>query len=165
MVHAGLVETLNERFAVSKGAPLELDGQTVFGWWVPDNVPAEVSVRFESRQGDRRQGIALSCDGGQLAVEAGDETVLSPKLAIWADSAPEETRVVVQPRPWAGVRRLGIYNIWEGKWGQTDAWIGNAGVLVERLGSGPEYEVRLRCSCGFGAPDFDDLVVRVACRG
>lgn len=70
-MHAGPVEKLNERFAASKGAPLELDGETVFGWWVPEAVPVEVLIRFESRQGDRRQGVALTCDEGQLEVKVG----------------------------------------------------------------------------------------------
>jgi hypothetical protein len=44
--------------------------------------------------------------------------------------------------------------------GDTQAWIGNAGILIEQRAD----HVVLRCSDGYDEPTFDDLVVTVSIR-
>jgi hypothetical protein len=50
-----------------------------------------------------------------------------------------------------------VWNCWEVN-GVMHAWLGNAGMRVERT---PNGAIQLRCSDGDGVPDFEDLVVRI----
>lgn len=76
-------------------------------------------------------------------------------IILWVDTAPSDVEIVCKaPRTGAVIR---IWNAWRDSAGTTQAWLRNAGMLVDATGAG----VILRCSDGLGPPDFDDLIVKI----
>jgi hypothetical protein len=65
----------------------------------------------------------------------------------------------VRPRSSRTPATLRVWNAWRDSTGTMQAWIGEAGMLVEEPARG---EFVLRCSDGFDAPTFGDLVVRIS---
>ena len=51
-----------------------------------------------------------------------------------------------------------MWNSWRDGQGAMQAWVGDAGMLVEE---GEGGRIVLRCSDGFDRPSFDDLVVEL----
>jgi hypothetical protein len=77
-------------------------------------------------------------------------------VILWTDTAPAESRIpIVRTK---GALRLRMWNVWRGRADATQAWIGNAGLIVTRIDS---QNYLLECSAGPGEPSFDDLHVRV----
>jgi hypothetical protein len=147
------VTRLAERFAAAQGAPVELDGRLVHMLFELPPIEAPARLSFELRAGSgRAQGIRLKARGGVLefADRALDDAVL------WCETAPPTVTAEVRPREPTTVR---VWNVWRDPAGTTQAWIGDAGMRVEEAGPGAWV---LRCSDGFDAPTFDDLVVRLA---
>lgn len=79
------------------------------------------------------------------------------QFVLWADTAPEFTDITpVKVKPGAEVR---LMNVWrDEKYGSTLHGLNYSGI---QLDSRPNGSVMLRCSDGWGPPDFSDLVVVV----
>jgi hypothetical protein len=147
---------LAERLAAAHGAPIEVDGKLVHMLFElpPIDVPAQ--LRIALRAGSARpQAVRLKVREGTLLVsgERADDVVL------WSDSAPPVVTASVRPLSAGKPATLRVWNAWRDPAGTMQAWIGDAGMLVEEPGPG---EFVLRCSDGFDAPTFDDLVVRLS---
>jgi hypothetical protein len=143
--------SLSGRLAESKGEPIEYEGQTVHGIYRWDVHPGDVlRVSFQHATSEVRQGLNVAIKEGQLSVEG----QRIKRLVLWADTAPKAVDVVCQP-PKSGAL-LQAWNCWD-RYGRMDAWMGNAGMLVERR----DGAVVLKCSDGIGSPDFRDLVVEL----
>jgi hypothetical protein len=143
-----MAERLAERFQAARGAPIELDGRLVhmLHELPPLTAPARLRIGLRT-SAPRPQGLRLRARGGELVVggRALDDVVL------WSDTAPPE--VVLGLRP-AGTLTVRLWNVWRDGAGTMQAWIGDAGMLVE--------DGRLRCSDGFDRPSFGDLEVALA---
>lgn len=151
-MQTGAVSSLGEQFMQSKGRPVDLDGQRVHMAFDMGPLPAgTLRIRMDSRR-NLRQGMAVKSDGGRMHVAKHTGEL----FAFWSDTAPD--CVEVELTPLRGHKDMGVrvWNIWTSqRWGNTDAWIGNAGLLIE---TADPYHAVLRASAGPGDPSFDDLV-------
>jgi hypothetical protein len=144
--------TLAERFAAVEGAPVDVDGRLAHMLYELPPIAAPAALRIALRAaGARPEGLRLKARHGRVVVngEGLDDVVL------WSDTAPPEVVAELQP----GGRRpmsLRMWNTWRDPQGTMQAWIGDAGMLVDE-----GEPVVLRCSDGFDRPSFDDLVVEL----
>lgn len=153
--------TLGDRFLKSKGQSIELDGLTVHMSYekrVSSDVRAlEITVVQASSR--FRHGISMSAHGAKMRING--QTL--QKAIVWTDTAPFPLVVELISRSSANVpevaaRSVRFWNSWDDGSGITHAWIGNAGLLIDRQS---ESVVRLRCSDGGGEIDFESLVLDI----
>jgi hypothetical protein len=98
------------------------------------------------------QGLRLKAVHGQIDIN--DEK--HPEVILWADTSPQTVHVSVISKSGCILK---IWNVWKIN-GLIQAWIGNAGFLVNRQAG----ELKLECSDGTGAIDFSSLVVELNAR-
>ncbi|HEX4344912.1 MAG TPA: hypothetical protein VHZ31_05065 [Solirubrobacteraceae bacterium] len=151
-----MAERLAGRFASAGDAAIEVDGQLVHMLYEldPMQTPTRLSINLTSAS-RRPQGLRLKARGGTIAVDGRrlDDIVL------WTDTAPALSTAVLVPSDRSVPLTLRVWNVWRDPAATMQAWIGDAGIIVD--GQSPERVV-LRCSDGFDAPMFDDLVVELA---
>ena len=149
-----MIKALSDLFAEARTPSLDWEGKPAFAIYEMP-APQRIMVELLRSKISPVQGLSLKAYGGVLQI---DEAV-SPHMLVWADTAPEQ--VTVSFKPWEGQKaKLKIWNVWRGKVGGvevTQAWLGNAGMRVERSNS----ELFLRCSDGEGPVDFADLEARM----
>jgi hypothetical protein len=146
---------LAERFQAAQGAPVEVDGQLAHMMYELPPVTAPLRLRVVLKPGaERPEGLRIKARNGQVVVN--DQAL--EDVVLWSDSAPPEVVATLEP---AGTKPMSVrvWNTWRDQQGATQAWIGDAGMVVEEAGDG---RVTLRCSDGFDRPSFDDLVVELA---
>lgn len=149
-----MTKPISKLFEEAKATCVDWEGEPLHGLY---EMPAPKSLIVELLRSKSTpvQGLTLKAYGGVLLVN----DVEAPEIVIWADTAPE--RANVSFKPWEGRKaKLKIWNVWRGKVGGVDvtqAWLGNAGMRIEQVGS----QISLRCSDGEGPVDFDDLAARV----
>jgi hypothetical protein len=145
---------LAERFQAAQGAPIEVDGQTAVMVYdlPPTEAPAPLQIELETSS-DRPQGLRLKARGGEIV--ANDQAL--DDVVLWTDTAPPQSTAELRPK---GSKPMTVraWNVWRDEAGTMQAWIGDAGIVVEDDGSGT---VTLRCSDGYDEPSFDDLVVKL----
>lgn len=145
------MKTLGERFRESRGAPLSVDDHLV-------HMIYERSVEFGDILGVHRlkqckkpvQALRLKIDSGTLSIDGKK----LKDIVLWADSSPEFVEVKCLPRD-GEKATLKVWNAWRDDEGVMQAWIGNAGVLIDEHESG----ALLHCSGGTESVDFENLVV------
>lgn len=149
------VPCLSELFMAAQGAPIEVDGQLVHMMYElpPIGGPATLHVSLEASE-TRPQGVRLKARNGKVQVN--DRLV--DDVVLWSDTVPPIVTAIVQPQSPRKPMTLRVWNAWRDPAGTMQAWIGDAGMLVEEDEPG---KVVLRCSDGFDAPTFDDLVVHL----
>jgi hypothetical protein len=96
--------------------------------------------------------VRLKLRGGHLDI---NEQQLDD-VVLWTETSPSPTHATIRAtsRKPAALR---VWNAWRDNSGTMQAWIGNAGILVEEQSN----EVTLKCSDGFDEPTFDDLIVKL----
>jgi hypothetical protein len=147
---------LAERFAAAHGAPVEVDGGLAHMMLELPPIGGPATLRIELRtDSSRPQAIRLKARGGKVLLDA----QLVDDVVLWSDTAPPAVTASLRPT-WSGApMTVRVWNAWRDPAGTMQAWIGDAGMLVEEEKPGV---VMLRCSDGFDAPTFDDLIVRLA---
>jgi hypothetical protein len=146
---------LAERFQAAQGAPVEVDGQLAHMMYELPPVTAPLRLRIALKPGgERPEGLRLKARNGQIVVN--DQAL--EDVVLWSDSAPPEVEATLEP---AGSKPMSVrvWNTWRDQQGATQAWIGDAGMVVEEAGDG---RVTLHCSDGFDRPSFGDLVAELA---
>lgn len=143
---------LSSLFAEQQTSKIDWHGPLFSIYELPTSA-TRVGVEFSHRGSKLRQGIRLKIRGGDLEVNG----VSGPDVVLWQGASLHRVDVLVR---WTehGARSLRVWNCWEVN-GVMHAWLGNAGMRVERV---PGGVVVLRCSDGLGDPDFEDLVVELA---
>jgi hypothetical protein len=141
-----MAERLAERLQSARAAPVALDdGRLVHMLHELPPLTAPAELRLSLRAGaPRPQGLRLRARGGRMLVNGQD----LEDVVLWADTAPPEVVVALRPAQSMTVR---AWNVWRDDRGAMQAWIGDAGMLVE--------PGRLRCSDGYDRPSFTDLEV------
>ncbi|WP_433161678.1 hypothetical protein [Kribbella sp. CA-247076] len=136
-------------FKASAGKPVEFNGSTVYLAYGLKLGARQVDVGLRVKSDGREpvQGICVEIDDGQLELNG----AMNAGMVLWMDVAPPEMNIRAGG---ASDSILRVWNCWRGKFGQRDAWIGNAGMLVDAQADGI---YRFRCSDGPGAPDFTAL--------
>jgi hypothetical protein len=151
-----MTERLADRFASAGGAAIEVDGQLAHMLYELDPMatPTRLSINLTSTS-PTAQGLRLKARGGTIAVDGRN----LDDIVLWTDTAPALSTVVLVPSDRSAPLTLRVWNVWRDPAATMQAWIGDAGIVVD--GESPERVV-LRCSDGFDAPTFDDLVVELA---
>jgi hypothetical protein len=78
-------------------------------------------------------------------------------VVLWTDTAPPELVVELVPKSAKKPLVLRAWNAWRDPAGATQAWIGDAGMLIAE----EDGTVVLSCSDGFDAIDFTNLTARL----
>lgn len=149
-------QKLSERFRASQGAPIDLGGREIIMMWELDDLSAGDSIRiqFDPPQLVRPQALRVKSRRGTIGVNGESLT----DVVLWSDSAPASLEILAEPKSPGGSLNVRVWNAWRDEEGTMQAWIGNAGIVVEEAGPGT---VMLRCSDGFDEPTFDDLIAKV----
>lgn len=153
-----MVARLADRFKAAQGAPIEVDGRLVQMMYElpPIQAPAELRVELETAS-TRPQGVRLKARGGDVVLndQALDDVVL------WSDTAPPLVTAELRPKSKREPMSVRVWNVWRDDVGTMQAWIGDAGLVVEDEQAG---RVILGCSDGFDQPNFGDLRVKLTLR-
>lgn len=150
-----MTKALADLFASAQAARVDWDGAPAYAIFEMDQPPEAVTVEFLSSVQIPVQGLTLKLSGGTLEINGSK----GPEMILWSDTVPERVGVRVLSTA-ATTVTLKIWNTWRATMGGVDvtqAWLGNAGMRVDRHGN----EVLLRCSDGEGPVDFRDLEVRI----
>jgi hypothetical protein len=143
---------LAEELAAAQGGPIERDGQLVRMLYELPPVTAATTLRITLKAGAARpQALRLKARGGSVRVN--DQ--LLDDVVLWTETAPSELVLELVPKSAKKPLILRAWNAWRDPAGTTQAWIGDAGLVVSDQGAGT---VTLACSDGFDAVDFTDLV-------
>jgi hypothetical protein len=147
---------LSERFRANRGEPIEVDGRIVQMLHRIEGLTSTdaLVVRVVSVGSQQAQAVRLKAKGGRLLIngQANEDVVL------WADAIlGDEVEVSFIPNGPKTVDVL-VWNAWKDDRGTMQAWIADAGLIVEPEGTGTTL---LRCSDGYDAPVFEDLVVEL----
>jgi hypothetical protein len=145
------MRTFTEQFQDTKGKPIWYEGRELRPTYRrPVSKGDSFKVRFLHAVDRPLQGVGLKCNGCEVHV--GD--TVARNIALWTDTAPKEVVVdVIRAKPGAEVA---LFNQWrDEKYGATMYHLNNAAMEIVPRGDGP---VIIRCSDGWGEPNFDDLV-------
>ena len=104
-----------------------------------------------------RQGVRVKSTRGTLVANS----QRGKDMVFWADTSPPEIGIELPTVAEAEVR---IWNCWQDDKGVIQAWIGNAGMLIEEGPASDGSEILLRCSAGFGMFEPDDMRVAIRWR-
>ncbi|MGR0116380.1 hypothetical protein [Ralstonia pseudosolanacearum] len=149
------IETLAVRFQKSMGQPILIGADYVYSMYQMPITAGRQLLRI-SRKSAREsplQGMRLKIGDGDLLVNGQN----LPDVVLWADSSPEEVQVLISANKDTVLK---IWNVWSIA-GTMHAWIGNAGMLVDRTGD----DALFRCSDGVGEVDFSALIVSATLLG
>jgi len=138
-------KTLAERFIAQDGAPLEVNGQTVVN--IYRRVVCEgqkISVRARTTMTVPSQGIRMKLSNGVIRIN--DQNL--KEVVIWIDTAPEVFEFSCHPKTGPS-SELKVWNCWRDAYGIVQAWVGNAGMVVE------EADDRVTLECSTGTREFD----------
>jgi len=145
--------TLADLFRASRGEPVEWAGRRVHAMLEFAGLTTDKRLLIEFAQASplRPQALRLRVRGGviELREQELDDVVL------WYDSVPGTVIARLRPKTPVVPMSLRVWNAWRDAAGTMQAWIGNAGMLIEERGAGV---IVVRCSDGFDEPSFDDLV-------
>lgn len=140
----------DEMFEQSSGNSIEIDGRRVS---LIDKLEIEhltnLIVRIISWDRKLRQGVRLDCNGTfQL-----NGRKIPKATVLWADTAPSAVDVeILRPKG-----ALIVSNVWDTGNGVVERWSGNAGMLIERIGTKSVY----RCNDLRRNEDFEDIVFSI----
>lgn len=140
---------LADRFRAARATRISVAGQYVYSVYAMPVVGASVlNVRRRHVTPDRPQALRMAA-----AVDLVANGHRSRDLVLRSATLPSRADIIVEADDPTIVY---LWNTWTIE--QTEhAWLGNAGLLVETDLTGINPVVRVRCSDGVGAPDFDDL--------
>jgi hypothetical protein len=154
---------LSDLFVLSDGAPIERAGDLVHLMYdVPVEPNQRITCTFLEASILRPQGLRAKVINGNLLLGSRVyDNVLDSRVydnvVFWSDTAPSVVRFEVLPGGDADALTLRLWNAWRDTGDVFQAWIGNAGIVVEDHGQ----SLTLHCSDGWNGPNFHDLVVRV----
>lgn len=145
---------LAELFAAANGGPINVEGQQVFNIYRRSvKIGQSVSIQILEHAAKPVQGLRLKIVGGTLLVN-GQEL---EDVVLWLDTAPADVELACCISKSSTHGELRIWNCWRSDTGTTQAWIGNAGIIVDEEMDG----ATLRCSSGTGPFDPTQLTVNI----
>lgn len=149
------METFAERFLAANGKPIEYKGRLLVSSYVlAVSAGDTITVSFLSAVERPVQGIGIRCESCLVRIS----TAKGKSFALWADTAPARVTVDVV-RAKSGTGKVVLFNQWKDEeYGATMYHLNNAAMQVAESADGSAV---LRCSDGWGEPDFGDLLVQV----
>lgn len=146
-------KNLSELLADARGAAIRYGDVDVTAIYeLPLTTSSVLRVTFSEFSRQVPQGLRFRAEGATI----GTNGLTLTDAVFWTDTAPPQFDVTVTPSRKRVV--LKIWNEWRDEHGLEHAWIGNAGMVVERDGD----RMLIRCSDGVGAVSFTDMVVRLS---
>lgn len=146
------MKNLSELFQESRGARIAFGDRTIWSLFEIDLPGGESRVEVTFRTRPVGHGIRLRVTRGSLVAGGLTTSVVD----LWPETAPSTDSVAV-----SGVTQpaaLKVWNVWRTEGDVTQAWIGNAGMLVEPTHPGGwEFSA----SSGSGSIDFLELLFAV----
>jgi hypothetical protein len=147
-------KTLSEMFIGSRGRAVSIDGKRIQTSYKQRIWPNHgLRVTFIVARPEPLQGLRVKVSGGRLFINGRDDLPL-PDVVLWTDTAPKTLTLRFEGRKPC---TLLIWNCWEDDRRVTQAWIGNAGIIVEK---NADRGARLRCNSRHEMT-FADLVVDI----
>ncbi|WP_141769950.1 hypothetical protein [Bacillus massilinigeriensis] len=147
--------SLSEMFMKNKGEAININGSlVVMSQRLEVKTGQDIKIEFIRSKNDYRQGIEFSLDKRKGYIEVNKQKINSP--VFWKNTAP--STFIFKCFPKKEIGQINLWNIWQYTDDRVDAWIGNAGIIVEQEGEGIFL---FRCSSGIGDIDFEDLVFRL----
>lgn len=143
--------SLAQRFLEAAGGPIEVEGRLVHGIFrrkVESTTTVRVRRQATSASGPTT-GLRLKVQRGKLRLNGESFS----DVVLWSDTSPED--VAIRFEVSQSGSELRVWNCWRDDRGVLQAWLNNAGMLLEEDGN----RIVLRCSSGPGGISFDDLVV------
>ncbi len=142
-------------FMKNKGEAININGSlVVMSQRLEVKTGQDIKIEFIRSKNDYRQGIEFSLDKRKGYIEVNKQKINSP--VFWKNTAP--STFIFKCFPKKEIGQINLWNIWQYTDDRVDAWIGNAGIIVEQEGEGIFL---FRCSSGIGDIDFEDLVFRL----
>jgi hypothetical protein len=144
-------DTLALRFQRSKGQPVQHEGNEVFplyqrpipkGRW-------RITISRIAAKDTPVQGLRLKASIGKFQING---QCLSDVI-LWADTSPDNLTFYLSSNKDVVLK---VWNVWSVS-GILQAWIGNAGMLIQDR----ESDVKLECSDGVGDVSFGDLIASI----
>jgi hypothetical protein len=147
-------ETLADLFDSANGRPICWHGRTLIPKYsVPVDSGDAFRMRFLGSVPSPVQGMGLHAENCSIRVAS----VVAKDIALWRDTAPDVVEFSIV-RVKKGARVI-LTNQWrDEKYGSTMYRLNNAAIEVVPQDDG---SVILRCSDGWGEPDFESLVVQL----
>ncbi|WP_157771932.1 hypothetical protein [Ralstonia solanacearum] len=146
------MQTLSELFIASKGAPIEVNGAQVVSMYTKIVETGQaIDVHFEEVAASPPQGLRIKVKGGSILINAQELA----EVVLWKETAPPQFAFQCIKRGKAKEIELRVWNCWLDEKGVSQAWIGNAGMIVQE----EPGRVTLRCSPGRGPFDPNSMVV------
>lgn len=147
-------DKLSALFEQERARTVTWRGRTVHAL-VERHYPSGTTLRvtIDVRNPTHPQGLRIKVRKGWCRI-AGEEL---DDIVLWSETAPRPIELAPFAKRSDAQCSVSFWNCWQDPLGTTQAWIGNAGMLLEVQAE----TFRLSCSDGFGAPSFGDLVVTV----
>src|SRR5919204_1582957 len=146
---------LSDRFKEAQGSPIEWRGKTIRMMYdLPLEASDRLTINFLRSSDDRAQALRVRGRGGRFEV---NDRILAD-LGLWSDTAPRAVTLRPRPRSNNKLMTARVWNAWRDPTGVMQAWIGDAGLVVEET---EPHRAVIHCSDGFDEPDFADLVVEL----
>lgn len=145
--------TLYELFEENPAGPVQFRGREVCrAIQLPVTQLCNLQICVESFKEPPRQGIRITAKGCKIDVLKAHQ-ITEPIL--WAADFRRNLPVTLKVWPTGKNAVLVLYNAWSGPSGRLDAWLMEAGMIIE---PGPDQLTRVLCSDGVGPADFTSLV-------
>lgn len=136
--------TLAERFKREMGSAQEVEGVPVHNMYRRTvSNGARLCVRRLRALATPVQGIRLKLNTGTITVNG----VELKDVVLWADTAPTDVEVICNTGE-SPEGELRVWNCWRDPDGTMQAWLGDAGIVVEEA----DGRILLRCSSGAVSP-------------
>ncbi len=147
-------KTLSELFAAGNGQPVTVAGKVVVNMFrLPVTHGKNVRVRFVYGRDTPQQGLRLKIKDGAILINNQE----LQEVVVWKNTAPEDISFECRLKKKGSTSELRVWNCWLDSRGIAQAWIGNAGMIVEEA---PDC-ITLHCSPGGGSFDPTALEVKL----
>lgn len=148
------MQTFAERFGAAKDAPIHYNGRDLHRQFVlPVKKGDSIGLRFLRATDRPVQGVGVKCEKCEISIA----DTRARSFGLWTDTAPSE--VILNVVKAQADARVVFFNQWrDEKYGSTMYHLNNAAMEIVPQ---PDGSVLLRCSDGWGEPDFNDLVLQV----
>jgi hypothetical protein len=142
--------SFEELFLKSKGKPVVFNNKTI---QMVDRLPMQdgqkLEITFEGANGDWRQGVCLTTDGGFIV----NNQTINKSIILWYDTAPKTVQIKIATKR----GELQIKNVWDTGDGVVHSWHNGAAMIVEDIVNGRRY----LCNDGVADDDFNNLIFRL----
>lgn len=149
-----MVKTLADHFAETRGAAIQYLGRQLHkSLELAVRTGDSLELRFVRSTESPVQGVGLKCKHCRVGIAG----TAAANVALWRDTAPDCVTVNVLNAKNAA--QVVLFNQWrDEKHGSTMYHLNNAAIEILKQADG---SLLLRCSDGWGAPNFEDLVLEV----